>query len=205
MPRIKKLEIVEKLFKPDENGISGWITVEQIIEAGLPWTGNGNGRLGIFFGVKKYIWEKQGNNKTEALRTTGLSDDFLYGAARPINKEIIIHYRKIKCVVCGSGSNLVVDHKNDLYNDPRVLSADTQTLDDFQSLCNHCNLQKRQIAKKTRETGLRIGATHIPQMAVWGIDFISGDESFDPNDINAMVGTYWHDPVAFMNEIRKRM
>ena len=34
------------------------------------------------------------------------------------------------------------------------------------------------------------------------IDFIEGDETFDKNDKNAMVGTYWYDPVRFMNYIK---
>lgn len=52
--------------------------------------------------------------------------------------------------ICGSKSHLVTDHKNDLYNDIRVLNSKTQTVDDFQCLCNHCNLQKRQISKQTK-------------------------------------------------------
>jgi len=42
-------------------------------------------------------------------------------------------------------------------------------------------------------------------MAIWEVDFISGDENYEPRDINAMVGSYWYDPVLFMNEIKKRM
>ena len=106
------------------------------------------------------------------------------------------------CVVCGSHSDLVTDHKNDLYNDPRVLCAATQTIDDFQCLCNHCNLQKRQVSVKTKQTNQRIPATDIPQLAIFGIDFIHGDKTFDPSDVNAMVGTYWYDPVAFMAHIK---
>ena len=66
---------------------------------------------------------------------------------RQIRRDIIEYYRKISCVICGSNTDLVCDHKNDLYNDMRVLNTKTQRLDDFQSLCNHCNLQKRQICK----------------------------------------------------------
>ena len=40
------------------------------------------------------------------------------------------------CIVCGSASDIVIDHKNDLYNDPRVLNSDTQVPDDFQTLCS---------------------------------------------------------------------
>lgn len=123
---------------------------------------------------------------------------------RPIRDDILATIHASACVVCGTSAT-VCDHKNDLYNDPRVLSKETQRLDDFQPLCNHCNLQKRQVAKKTRETGKRYGATSIAQLAIFGIDFLSGDESYDPNDPNAMVGTYWYDPVAFTAELKRRL
>jgi len=35
----------------------------------------------------------------------------------------------------------------------------------------------------------------------FGINFIEGDETFDINDINAMKGTFWYDPVEFMKNI----
>ena len=49
-----------------------------------------------------------------------------------------------------------------------------QIKEDFQCLCNHCNLLKRQIARKTMETGKRYGATNIPSISVFGIDFQIG-------------------------------
>ena len=199
---ITKLKKVEMTFKSDENGISPWITTDRIRQGGLNWSNNGNQRHGVFFGVNKYLWEKKGRGEKTELRTVGYSDSFLYGAQRPISKKVYAFFKGTPCVVCGSNSSLVVDHKNDLYNDPRVLSEETQTINDFQSLCNHCNLQKREVAKKTRETGLRYGATKIPSVAVFGIDFISGDETFDEIDTNAMVGTYWYDPVEFNKFIK---
>ena len=51
-------------------------------------------------------------------------------------------------------------------------------------------------------TGKRYGATQIPQIACFGIDFISGDDTFDPDDPDAMVGTYWYDPVEFMKQLK---
>jgi hypothetical protein len=57
------------------------------------------------------------------------------------------------------------------------------------------------VAKKTLETNKRYGATNIPSMKVFGIDFISGDEKFDKKDINAMNGTYWYDPIEFNKKI----
>ena len=198
----KQVEVT-RIFCPDASGISQWVTRETIDKNPiLNWGNNGTGRHGVYFGDNRYIWEKQGKGKILALRTNGINEDILYGHERPIRRDISNFHKEKGCVVCGSHSDLVCDHKNDLYNDTRVLNEETQTHDDFQCLCNHCNLQKRQVNKKTRETGKRIGATTIPSLAVFGVDFISGDETFNPDDKNAMVGTYWYDPVAFMKELR---
>ena len=127
---------------------------------------------------------------------------------RSIRKDISNHYTKspdARCVSCGSNSDLECDHKNDLYNEPRVCNTKTQTLDDFQTLCRHCNQQKRQVSVKTKETNKRYGATNIPSLKPFGIDFISGDETFDPNDINAMKGTYWYDPIEFNKQLKIKL
>jgi 5-methylcytosine-specific restriction endonuclease McrA len=201
----KKQIEVDHLFKPDERGCSEWVSRKKIAENKcLDWGKNGAARHGIYFGDKRYVWEKQGTQSITSLRTIGFSDNYLYGASRPIRKDIHTFHKKMGCVVCGSHSDLVTDHKNDLYNDPRVLCEDKQTIDDFQCLCNHCNLQKRQVSKKTKQTGKRIGATTIPSLAIFGVDFVEGDETFDLTNINAMVGTYWYDPVYFMKKLIKK-
>lgn len=138
-------------------------------------------------------------NTITLLQIFGLSDDT--SSSRPISDHIRKIITKQSCVVCGSNSGIIPDHKNDLYNDPRVLSTKTQKLSDFQPLCNHCNLQKRQVAKVTRETGKRYGATNIAQLSSFGVDFITGDETFDVKDPDAMVGTYWYDPIEFMENL----
>ena len=201
---VKQL-LVNEVFNPNDDGVSEWVSREILDESPLKWGNNGIGRHGIYFGDNRFIWEKQGKGKITALRTIGFSDDYLYGAVRPIRNDIHKYIKSHPCVVCGSRSDLRTDHKNDLYNDPRVLNAETQTVEDFQCLCNHCNLQKRQVALRTILEGKRIGATTIPTLAVWGIDFIEGDETIDTNDIYAMKGTYWYDPVAFMKEIRSKL
>ena len=196
---------VNQLFKPSEDGISEWVEVVDIEKSSLNWSSNGNQRHGIYFSDKRFIWEQEPKNgsKIKKLRTTGLSDGYLYGASRPIRQDIHKFYKENgRCIVCGSNSDLVTDHKNDLYNDPRVLDSKTQTKDDFQCLCNHCNLQKSAVEQKTRASGKRYGATNIPMLTGYGIDFISGDETYDKNDINAMVGTFWYDPVEFMEKIK---
>ena len=40
-------------------------------------------------------------------------------------------------------------------------------------------------------------------LTTFGVRFTKGDENYDENDINAMVGTYWHDPIDFLKECRK--
>ena len=197
--KTKKQLLVDKIFKPNELGISVWIERSEWEGTGLDWGNNGDGRNGIYFGDKRFNWEvKRGKNrKVIALRTTGFNDDLLRNASRPIRQDIRKHHIKTGCVVCGSNSDLIIDHKNDSYNDMRVLIAKTQTIDDFQCLCNHCNLQKRQVYKNTKATNKRFGATNIPSLAPYNIDFIKGDETYNPEHINPMDGTYWHDPIEF--------
>lgn len=202
----KKQMEVERVFNPDIEGKSKWVSRKEISEnAILDWGKNGAARHGVYFGDKRYIWEKEGKGMIKALRTTGFSDNELYGASRPIRPDIDKYHKSMGCVVCGSHSDLVTDHKNDLYNDLRVLDRKTQTIEDFQCLCNHCNLQKRQVSKVTKETGKRIGATKIPSLAIFGVDFVEGDYSIDESDVNAMVGTYWYDPVEFMKKIKEKL
>jgi 5-methylcytosine-specific restriction endonuclease McrA len=122
-----------------------------------------------------------------------------------ISKKIKDYFKNKSCVVCGNSNKVEIDHKNGLYNDKRVLNSKTQTIDDFQVLCRHCNLQKRQTIKWTKKHNKRYRATKIPQMKPFDIDFTVGDETYDKDNINAMVGTYWYDPVDFMEKISLKL
>ena len=53
-PNLKK---VNDTFSPDENGCSDWRTIQEVTDAGLNWSENGNVRRGIAFGVAEYLWE----------------------------------------------------------------------------------------------------------------------------------------------------
>ena len=121
--------------------------------------------------------------------------------SRNIRIDIKQFYKHTPCCACGRSSDLVCDHKNDLYNDPRVLDTKTQTIDDFQSLCNSCNLQKRQICKKSKETNTRYSAINIPSLRIFDVDFTYGNEILDVTEIYAMKGTYWYDPIDFMTRV----
>jgi hypothetical protein len=116
---------------------------------------------------------------------------------RNINNNIkkIIH--NMSCVVCGSNSDIICDHKNDLYNDERIINTKTQVYDDFQPLCNHCNLQKRQILKIETSTQKIYSAKNIPTFKVYPFEFPWEKKIFDKNDINCKKDTYWYDPIEF--------
>ena len=199
--KMTRKERVMALFKPDDNGFSEWFTRDEMVKAGLDLGNNGAQRYGAFFGIKDYKWDKKTKtentrSQTVALRMVGFRENN-DNSDRPISSMVRQHYKDERCVVCGRGKT-IPDHKNDLYNDPRVLKTDTQTIDDFQPMCEPCNLLKREVCNQTRQTGRRYGATNIKSLAHFGVDFIEGDETFDLNNPNAMVGTYWYDPVAFV-------
>lgn len=141
-------------------------------------TNKGNGIIGIF------VYSKRTSNQT-----------------RPIKDEIKKKYKIQSCVVCGSKTDMVCDHKNDLYNDERVLNAETQNENDFQALCNHCNLQKRQICKEEEQNQKIYSAKNIQRYKQYRFEFPWEKKLFDRTDINCKTDTYWFDPVEFDNKI----
>jgi hypothetical protein len=119
---------------------------------------------------------------------------------RPIKSDILKAIKDNNCVVCGSNSEIVCDHKNDLYNDQNVLSIDTQKITDFQPLCNHCNLVKRQICKKEKETHKIYSAKNIAIFSNYQFNFPWEMKALDINDSNCKLDTYWYDPVEFVKK-----
>lgn len=124
---------------------------------------------------------------------------------RKIRRDICDILRVKNCVSCGTSHDIEIDHKNDLYNDKRVLTLATQTLDDFQPLCRHCNLRKREVIKRAKETGIRPSAMDIPHLAPLSIKYVGNNTSdvLDVTSTTVLEGTYWHDPVEFMKKYKK--
>lgn len=145
-----------------------------------------------------YVFEK--GNSIMLIRICGQQD---LNSGRPIRKDIRNALAAGPCVVCGTGSQIEIDHKNGLYNDPRVLNSKTQTIDDFQALCKHCNDQKRQTCVWQKKHNKRYPASLIPQLAIFQIDFVEGTDFLDENDIDGLKGTYWYDPVEFMKKMKQ--
>ena len=189
------------------DGISEWKSIEQIRVSKLKWSKNGNQRHGKFFGLKQYLWDTK-RSKGRAvthIRTIGLDPDEEKAKLlkdRPISKEIREHFKGKPCVACGSNKSVVIDHKNDLYNNPRVHNTRTQLISDFQPLCNACNLKKRADCRKTKEQNKRQPAP-FQLLQVGCPEFIEGDESFDEDGLG-MKGTYWYDIKQYNEYCRKK-
>ena len=158
---------------------------------------------------KKMINEYKKNRKEEGLKCgSGVIGFIIHGENKdekinhPIREDIKNYYSKFRCFKCNA-KKTICDHKNDLYNDPRVLNRKTQTKDDFQPLCNNCNLRKRAVSLKRDKEKKRQPPTPDILSTNGGIKFTQGDENYDPNDPNALVGTYWYDPITFGKECLK--
>ena len=120
---------------------------------------------------------------------------------RPIKKEIDIVIKQNSCVSCGSNSDIICDHKNDLYNDEKVLDIHTQELSDFQPLCNHCNLQKRQICKDEVKNNRIYSAKNLQKYKIFHYEFPWEKKAFATDDITTKLDTYWYDPIEFNKKI----
>jgi hypothetical protein len=138
---------------------------------------NGSGIIGVFVHSKRLNTQK-----------------------RPIDKQIHKEITSKSCVVCGTNET-ICDHKNDLYNDERVLNTKTQTVDDFQPLCNHCNLQKRQICRLEQEVGRVYSAKNIQRYKFYDFEFPWEKRNYDKLDIHCKTDTFWYDPVKFDTNI----
>jgi hypothetical protein len=120
---------------------------------------------------------------------------------RPIKKEIDIEIKQNSCVSCGSNSDIITDHKNDLYNDDKVLDIHTQEIADFQPLCNHCNLQKRQICKDEIKNNKIYSAKNLQKYKAFIFEFPWEKKAFIIHDITTKNDTYWYDPIEFNKKI----
>ena len=155
----KNEKLVEEIFKPDtETGESEWVDRVEINKTGLQLCSNGNIRHNTPW-TDKYEWEINRLNdkptgKPLKFRTIGFSNKKI--KKRLIRDDIKTDLLKKHkgCKHCGTHTNRIIDHKNDMYNDDRVLEKETQSEADFQVLCNKCNKDlKHQVNVKEKKTG----------------------------------------------------
>ncbi len=194
-----KIELFEELAKPDERGVSRWVSVDEFIgkyQSLQLLNGAGWSRDDGTFG-KKYIIERDKKrtpgNKTDAIRTVGFNNgDYSQHIRADIKREISGR----RCVVLGT-SNPEVDHKNGMKNEDRVMKNEEQRLSDFQPLSKAANDAKRQFCKECKSTGIRYDAKQLgyPMSYYNGCAEHNGEE-------DACVGCFWYDPIEFRKHLK---
>jgi len=127
------------------------LSTNEIIKMGLYWGGNGVGnRFANFLFNYTVIYSKKRNptkpyseNDDDKIPTeilnqflqtnngAGIIGIFVHSIRtnnqqRPISTTIRKEITSLRCVLCGTHNDIICDHKNDLYNDARVLSVDTK-------------------------------------------------------------------------------
>lgn len=201
--RKTKHQVFKELFIPDEDGKTEWKTREDLIGNILELGNNGNARNNVLYGLSQYKWDiRRGKcNKIMAMRTIGFSEEDTKN--RPINKairtELLEKYKN--CIHCGGTKNLVIDHKNDLYNDPRVLNSKTQTINDFQVLCNKCNKDLKhhigQKWEKKHQTSFSAKKLGISAFKWDDYDYPWEKKVYDESDSRCQLNSYWYDVEEF--------
>ncbi len=188
-----KKELFLELAKPNKDGISRWVSVEE-------FTGKyeklklGNG--GSWFRessslVKKFIVE------TNKSITSGNSID-------AIRQDIKNFYKDKKCVMLGikgfsENTKIEIDHKDGRKNDERISNLKSQKIEDFQPLCKAANDVKRQICKECKKTNIRWDAKNIKGNPY---SYYEGNEKYT-EDLGCK-GCYQYDPVEYRKEsVRK--
>ena len=149
----------------------------------------GNGKIEKNFDSEMDIqsfFEKGKGNKIIALQLCGYNTNKIFN--KHIRIDIKNYYKNKNCVLCGSYHMIEVDHKNYLNNDFRLNNVKNQTFDDFQSLCKHCNDQKRTDIKKYKNSH------KCPPLL-----------SFFAQNVNAidLKFTFWYDPIQYTKNVFK--
>ena len=202
------------------------LSKEEIIKENIGWSNNGignrwlNGKFNytVIYSNKKF---KTYSDNEEKVDNNIILGSNLFDKNQKGIVGIIVHSKRIKqktkrcinnqireqlkyhcCVICGSSSDLIIDHKNDMYNDDRIENTKLQLVDDFQVLCNHCNLQKRQISKNEKNNKKLYSAKNIPIYKIYNFEFPWEKKNFDENDIDCKKDTFWYDPIEFNHKLQ---
>lgn len=196
-----KTELFIQLAKPDENGVSRWVSVTEFTgEYACLTFGNGASWARKESTLaKKYLIKfdksKTPGNSIDGIKLIGLNNgDYSQHIRADIKKAI----KKQRCVVLGT-SNPEVDHKNGMKNEDRVMRNEGQRLEDFQPLSKAANDAKRQFCKECIQTGIRYDA----QLLGYPISYYAGVAEHH-NEENACIGCYWYDPLEFKKHLTEK-
>jgi hypothetical protein len=191
-----------ELAKPDiETGISRWVNVSEFVGRykSLELGNGGSWCRKESTLARAYIIEFDKNltagNRIDRIRLNGFNKEDL--GSQQIRTDIKRVIKAQRCVILGT-SNPEVDHKNGRKNDLRVMTLETQTLNDFQPLSKAANDAKRQFCKECRNTGNRYDAKKLG----YPISFTKGELKYE-NDLGC-IGCFWYDPVDFRSYLEEK-
>ena len=202
-----KIELFLKLARPDDNGVSRWVSVDEFVgEFKELKLGNGGSwcRKSSAF-AKKYVVEfdktQSTGNSIDAIRLNGFNENETFNQA--ISSEIKKYYKDKPCVMLGiigtsENTKIEIDHKEGTKNSQRVSNISTQKLEDFQPLTKAANDAKRQICKRCQETDKRFDATCIKGFPM---PYYRGNSSLKES---GCIGCYQYDPVAYREELLRK-
>lgn len=207
--KLTKTELFLRLSKPDNNGFSRWVSVDEFVGEYVDLQlGNGGSWCRASSSLaRRYIVEFDktltSGNSIDAIRLNGFNNNIIFN--QNIRQDIKDYYKNKKCVMLGiNGSSentkIEIDHKDGRKNDPRVSNFETQELNDFQPLCKAANDVKRQICKQCKITNKRWDAKNIQGNPY---SFYCGDENY--SDDLGCVGCYQYDPVEYRKESVRRI
>ena len=202
-----KIELFLKLAKPNENGVSRWVSVDEFVDEFKELKlGNGGSWCRKSSALaKKYVVEfdktQSTGNSIDAIRLNGFNENETFNQA--ISSEIKKYYKDKPCVMLGiigtsENTKIEIDHKEGTKNSQRVSNISTQKFEDFQPLTKAANDAKRQICKRCQETDKRFDATCIKGFPM---PYYRGNSSLKES---GCIGCYQYDPVAYREELLKK-
>ena len=194
MKKKSKNTLFIELAKPNEKGISKWVSISEFKEEysrllhtnGRDWGRNDDSRFPY-----KIEQQKEGNKIVE-YRCGGIK----YSLNRSIRSDLIKKILIQKCLLLGT-SKPEVDHKNGRKNDLRVGNLNNQWLSDFQPLSKAANDAKRQHCKSCAKTNKRFDAS------ILGFEksFTSGNNKYLESP-EGCVGCFWFDVRDFQKKVK---
>lgn len=195
-----KNELFLELAKPNENGVSRWINVNEFVGkyADLAFGNGASWARKESTLAKRFIIEfdksLSNGNSIDAIRLNGFNNgDF----SQHINANIKKTIKAMRCVVLGT-SNPEVDHKNGMKNESRVMRNENQLASDFQPLSKAANDAKRQFCKECKRTKTRFDAKRLG----YPMSYYKGQSNHNFEE-DACVGCYWYDPIEFKKHLKE--
>ncbi len=204
-----KTELFIELAKPDENGVSRWVSVNEFTSKYVSLKlGNGGSWCRASSELaRKYIVEFDKSttrgNSIDNIRLNGFNTQQTFN--QNIRQDIRDHYKNANCVMLGirgtsENTKIEIDHKDGRKNDENVSNLETQRKEDFQPLCKAANDAKRQICKRCKESNKRWNAKNLLGNPY---PFYEGDEEY--TEELGCVGCYQYDPVEYRISSTKRI